>query len=150
MWSQFETFVPLKQFTYVGVLASLRKMTTVECRLTRQGGSNLGILSILFVKKSRAKPPAVEVLAPTPRRATSNIRTGGSIVILHSMRFHTSGAAGCERNVWSWKKLSSFESVVFGSWERFLTAIARVNRGWKPLPRAINHNLKDIELNVLS
>ena len=61
-----------------------------------------------------------------------------------------SGASGRERPVWSEKKLCSFESVVFELWERFLTAIARVNRGWKPLPPAINHSLKDIELNVVS
>ena len=61
-----------------------------------------------------------------------------------------SAAAGRERPVWSEKKLCSFESVVFVLWERFLTAIARVNRGWKPLPPTFNRSLKDIELNVVS
>ena len=55
-----------------------------------------------------------------------------------------------KRPVWSIKKLGSLVSVNFGLWERFLTAIARVNRGWKPLPPAINHSLNDIELNVVS
>ncbi|MEE4600435.1 MAG: hypothetical protein V2J65_04070, partial [Desulfobacteraceae bacterium] len=35
-------------------------------------------------------------------------------------------------------------------WERFLTAIAHINRGWKPLPPIINYRLMDIELNVVS
>ncbi|MEE4603876.1 MAG: hypothetical protein V2J65_21520, partial [Desulfobacteraceae bacterium] len=35
-------------------------------------------------------------------------------------------------------------------WERFLTAIAHINRGWKPLPPIINYRLMDIELNEVS
>ena len=84
-------------------------------------------------------------------RSDSIIRHS-SIFIRHS-KFHTSAASGRERPVWSEKKLCSF-----WLWERFasselvdhLTAIARLNRGWKPLPLAINHSLKDIELNVVS